>query len=171
MFFPHPLRREAGAGPNQWIVTIGGAPQKVDAAKAIATDKLAGTYRAYSSSSTVFGGSYGESAITFTSAGRFSKSSYGGSYGNAATMIGGANTNTTFDDDGSTLSARGGGVGVEALNSKNNPRGDREGTYSANGYALTLRYDNGKVERLPLLKLFDGGALWLDGTRMSRDKS
>ena len=160
----------AGAGTSQWIVTINGATQKVDAAKAIPTDKLVGTYRAYSSSSTVFGGSYGESAITFTTAGRFSQSSRGGSYGNAATTVGGVNTNTTFDDDGSTTSARGGGVGVEARNAKNNPRGDREGVYSASGYALTLRYDNGKIERLPLLKLFDGGAIWLDGTRMSRDK-
>ena len=159
----------AGAGPSQWIVTIGGAPQKVDAAKAIPTDKLVGTYRAYSSSSTVFGGSYGESAITFTPAGRFSKSSRGGSYGNGATTVGGASSSTTFNDDGSTVSARGGGVGVEARGTKNNPRGDREGTYSASGYALTLRYDNGKVERLPLLKLFDGGAIWLDGRQMSRD--
>ena len=108
----------AGGGPSQWLVTIGGTTTKVDAAKAIPTDKLIGTYRAYSSSSTVFGGLYGETAITFSPAGRFSKSSHGGSYGNSATMVGSANTNTTFNDEGSTVSARGGGVGVEARNPK-----------------------------------------------------
>ena len=49
--------------------------------------------------------------------------------------------------------------------------GDLKGTYALDGYALTLRYDNGKVTRTPF---FFGDpkreTLWLEGHRMVWDK-
>ncbi len=158
---------------SQWQIALGGgAFQTVtaDAATAAAAQtKLSGDYVFYSSSSDVFGGSYGQTNLTFTPAGRFSKSSRGGSYGGLGASVGGANNSTTYDDNGTTTSAQSGnGLGVEARQNKNNPRGDREGTYALNGYTLTLRYDNGRVERLPLLRFSGGSSIWLQGQRMTR---
>ena len=49
--------------------------------------------------------------------------------------------------------------------------GDLKGAYSMDGYALTLRYDNGKVTRTPFFygdKTRD--TLWMEGQRMVLDK-
>ena len=158
---------------NQWQIALGGgAFQTVtaDAATAAtAQTKLSGDYVFYSSSSDVFGGSYGQTNLTFTPNGRFSKSSRGGSYGSLGASVGGANSSTTYDDNGTTTSAQSGnGLGVEARQNKPNTRGDREGNYALSGYTLTLRYDNGRVERLPLLRFSGGSSIWLQGQRMTR---
>ena len=163
----------ATKSPNQWRISIGGgAFQLVEADKAApapAQLKLGATYTAYSSSADVFGGSYGQTDLTFTSTGRFKRSSRGGSYGSLGASIGGANSGTTYDDENSTLSAQSGnGLGVEARNAKKNPRADREGTYILSGYTITLRYDNGRVERLPLLRFSGGSSVWFEGQRMTR---
>ena len=166
-------RWRATKNPNQWQISIGGgAFQTVEADKAApapAQLKLGATYTAYSSSSDVFGGSYGQTDLTFTSTGRFVRSSRGGSYGSLGASVGGANTSTTYDDENSTLSAQSGnGLGIEARERKNNPRGDREGNYALSGYTLTLRYDDGRVERLPFLRFFGGSSVWFEGQRMTR---
>ena len=165
----------ATKSPNQWQISVGGGPfQTVEADKAApapAQTKLSATYTSYSSTSDVFGGSYGQTDLTFTADGRFSRSSRGGSYGGLGATVGGANSSITYDDNGTTTSARSGnGLGVEARNSKNNPRGDREGTYALSGYTITLRTDNGKVERLPFLRFGGGSSIWFEGQRMTRGK-
>ena len=50
------------------------------------------------------------------------------------------------------------------------PDGDRSGTYTISGYAMTLRYDNGQVERTPFF--FVDAAhheLSFEGAQLGRD--
>lgn len=107
--------------------------------------------------------------VTFGKNGRFSKDSRGGVSTGNIPIEGGLtpNVTTTWDDGGSGTSITGGGVGGGTFQ-KQNPNGDRQGAYSINGYTITLRYDNGKVERLPFF--FNGTGrqqVWFEGGLLS----
>jgi hypothetical protein len=136
-----------------------------------AQTKLAGRY-----GTGRFSGIIGMSAsssqwgVTFTKNGRFRKdskslhtSSIG--FGDNAT-----HTASGHNDDESFAGGFGANFAVSTSQKRKNPNGAREGDYSINGYVLTLRYDNGKVARLPF---FFGDAarktLWFEGASMSRD--
>jgi hypothetical protein len=107
-----------------------------------------------SSSSYGFGaGPYRLWGVTFTKDERFIKDSRGGASGaDPVPGSGQVSVNSTYDDTGSVTSASGTGVAVSTTR-KNRPGGNLVGTYSIDGYVLTLRYDNGQVARLPFLFL------------------
>ena len=86
--------------------------------------------------------------VTFTRDGRFVKDNRGGSSsGSLGTTMNDFSVNSTYDDDGSVTSfSSPGAVGY----AKNKKRGSsRAGTYTINGYTLTLHYDSGKTAQLP----------------------
>ena len=88
--------------------------------------------------------------VTFGKDGRFSKDRRGGVTTGNTPIEGGLTprVDSTWDDGGSGTTVSGGGIGASTVQ-KNNSNGAREGTYSINGYTLTLRYDNGQIARLP----------------------
>lgn len=157
-------RQSAGKYQVSWH---GGPYQALVADKAVmgATGARLNAYYGTASSSSMgaMGGSFAYWGVTFKGNGRFEKHSRGGS-----SFSGGENgvsVMSGYDNTGS--GAIGGGVSVVTTK---NPNGDHEGTYSLNGYTLTLRYDNGQVARMPFFfsdaahkqAWFEGDLLWLD---------
>jgi len=112
-------------------------------------ERLSGRFGAGESSGGMgFGGSYRLWGVTFTSAGRFLKDGRGGSSsGSLGATMNGFSADTMYDDEGASTSVVSPGAVVAAGTRK--PGGHRGGTYSLSGYVLTLRYDDGRVVRLP----------------------
>ncbi|MBC8104913.1 MAG: hypothetical protein H7Z41_20250 [Cytophagales bacterium] len=135
-----------------------------------AATRLQGRWGTGSSSASLMGSSYSLWGVTFTKDGRFKKDGRGGSGNSLFMQTGGQPAiNSTYDDNGSVTSATGGNFVVMSKN-KRNPNGDREGSYSINGYSMTLRYDNGKVARIPFF--FTGSSqktLWFEGNQLAFD--
>jgi len=141
-------------------------------APAPAQTKLQGRYGTGRSSGIIgMSSSYALWGVTFTKDGRFRKDRRGGSsstfgFGDDATHV-----NSGYDDEGSFASGTGENFVVASERKKKNPNGAREGDYSLNGYVLTLRYDNGKVARLPFF--FTGAdqkGLWFEGASLFTDE-
>ena len=75
------------------------------------------------------------------------------------------------NDGESFAGGSGPGFAFSSSQKAKNPNGAREGDYSLNGYVLTLRYDNGKVARLPFFFGDDKRtSLWFEGASMSLDE-
>ena len=132
--------------------------------------RLSGRYGAGSSSANLMGASYSLWGVTFGKDGRFKKDGRSGSsYG--MNVPGSTQIFTQSDDDGSVVSATGDTFAMNSQTKKRNPNGDREGTYTLNGYVVTLRYDNGAVTRIPFF-LVDAArkTIWFEGNRMSLDE-
>jgi len=143
------------------------------AASAPAQTKLQGRYGTGSSSGIIgMASSYALWGVTFSNGGRFAKDSHGGSSSIGLPDMNGdvAMTSSGYDENGSYAGASGPGYAI-ASEKKKNPNGNREGDYSLSGYVLTLRYDNGKVARLPF---FFGDAarktIYFEGSTMSLDE-
>ncbi|MBC8141501.1 MAG: hypothetical protein H7Y38_08680 [Armatimonadetes bacterium] len=139
-------------GNGYQIALAGGAFKKLDATPVLAVGsgaRLSGRYGTGSSSASLMGSSYALWGVTFTKDGRFKKDGRGGSGNSLFMQTGGAPAiNSTYDDNGSVTSVLGADTTVMAKR-KNNPNGDKEGTYSISGYTMILRYDNGTTARLP----------------------
>lgn len=121
--------------------------------------------------STGFVSSYSLWGVTFGQNGRFKKDSRGGSSSIGFADANGITpmTSSGYDDSGSYAGASGSGYAI-STSRKKNPNGAREGEYSINGWVLTLRYDNGKVKRLPFFFVDKSRkTLWFEGSSMSRD--
>ncbi len=151
--------------PNQFK-TLKGALTKPGAKGT----KLVGRFGTGATSGSLLGGSYRLWGVTFTPEGRFRKDNRGG-YGSSlsAQNSGMASINSTYDDEGSATSATGENF-VVATSKKNKPGADRSGIYSVDGYTLTLRYDDGRVTRLPFF--FEDAkrdALWFEGALLAAD--
>ena len=133
--------------------------------------KLQGRWGTGTSSNNIITSSYALWGVTFAKNGRFKKDRRGGASSSLGFGENATNTYSQYDDEGSFTSANTPGVIVSSSQKKNNPNGAREGDYSLNGWVLTLRYDNGKVARLPF---FFGDAahksLWFEGTSMTLDE-
>lgn len=133
-------------------------------------ERLSGRYGAgQTSGDFVTGGSYSVWGVMFTPEGRFLKDGYGGSSsGSLGATMSGFSADTMYDDEGSSTSVV--SPGAVAGVSRKKPGGHRGGTYSVSGYALTLRYDDGRVARLPFFFesakrdqiCFEGATLALD---------
>lgn len=109
------------------------------------------------------GSSFSFWGVTFGITGRFSKDSSSNSSSTIGVGEGSVVVQSGHNNGQSYGGALGGGVAVGSIQ-KNNANGDREGTYAINGYTLTLRYDNGKVERQPFF--FNGkdrAQVWFEG--------
>jgi hypothetical protein len=133
--------------------------------------KLNGRWGTGRASNDIITSSYSLWGVTFTKGGRFRKDSRGGSttsigFGDSATR-----TASGYDDEGSFGGGFGPGFAVSSSQKKKNPNGAREGDYSINGYVLTLRYDNGKVARLPFFFVDKARkGLWFEGASMEFDQ-
>lgn len=159
---------------NTYKVSWAGAPyQNLSGTPVVAAPtqiKLQGRWGT-GTSSTGYVSSYALWGVSFDKNGRFKKDSRGGS-----SSIGLPNADgyvpmvsSGYDDSGSYAGASGQGYAV-ATSKKNNPNGAREGDYSINGWVLTLRFDNGKVKRLPFFFVDKTRkTLWFEGSSMSRD--
>lgn len=95
-------------------------------------------------------GAWSQAAYTFGADGRFSRERAGG-----AGMSSGAGDNTTvtgmvYDDAGSASSVSSPVAGGGSVR-RTPDTGNRRGTYQLDGYSITLRYENGTVERLPFM--------------------
>jgi len=116
------------------------------------------------------GGSYRLFGVTFTKDGRFVKDERGGSGNSQFMQTGGAPAiGTEYDDNGSSTAVLGGNFTV-AASSKGGPASHRSGTYSISGWTMTLRYDDGRVERMPFF--FADAAheeLYFEGAKLGRD--
>ncbi|MBC8137772.1 MAG: hypothetical protein H8F28_17975 [Fibrella sp.] len=155
-------------------VSFGGSPyKKLDAERVIPAkpgERLAGRFGTGSSSASLMGSSYSLWGVTFTRDGRFKKDNRGGS-GNSIFMQQGGQPaiNSTYDENGSVTSATGADFTVMSKNKKN-PNGDREGTYSVEGYTMILRYDNGTVARMPFFyTMANKSTIWFEGNQLAFD--
>ncbi len=110
--------------------------------------------------------------VTFGKNGRFRKdsrslntSSFG--FGDNASHF-----SSGHNDDESFAGGFGANFAISSSQKLKNPNGNREGDYSINGYVLTLRFDNGKVKRLPF---FFGDpshkTIWFEGASMSLEEN
>ena len=163
-------RRQGG----KYVVSWAGGPfQPLRGSVALAgtpSIRLNGHWGAGSSTSNMMGGSYRLWGVTFTHEGRFLKDDSGG-YGSSQSMqsAGGPEISTQYDEHGSSTQVLGGNFTVGTQHKKN-PNGDRSGTYTISGYTMTLRYDNGQVERTPFY-FVDAGhrELSFEGATLGRD--
>lgn len=141
--------RAKGAG---YEVSWNGKPyERLPGEKAVPAPvgtKLSGRFGAVRSSSFGFGGSYSFWGATFTPGGRFKKDGRGGSSTNTSGIEGIPTVTTGYDEGGSAVSGQSDGVGFSSVK-KRNPNGANEGEYSTNGYEITLRFDNGRIARMP----------------------
>jgi hypothetical protein len=133
--------------------------------------KLAGRYGTGETSGSLLGSSYRLWGVTFTPDGRFQKDNRGG-YGSSilAQNSGSPAIFTSHDDEGAVASASGDNFVVSSKTTRKQ-KGDRSGTYSVDGYVLTLRYDDGRVTRQPFF-FEDAGekSLWFDGALLAFSK-
>jgi hypothetical protein len=136
-----------------------------------AGQRLQGRWGAGSSSADIAGSSYRLWGVTFTRDGRFTKDNRGGSANSTFMQTGGQPAiNSSYDDNGSSTSVSGGHYTIQT-GKKKNPNGNREGTYSIDGYTLTLRYDNGQVARMPFFfSDNEHKSLWFEGNRLDIDE-
>ncbi len=136
-----------------------------------AQTKLAGRYGTGRFSGTIgMTASSSQWGVTVGKIGRFRKDSQ--SLTTSSMGFGDNQTNiASGSNDGESFAGGSGpGFAFSSSQKKKNPNGAREGDYSLNGYVLTLRYDNGKVARLPFF--FTGAdrkGLWFEGSTMTRD--
>ena len=166
--------KRAGKG---YQVSWAGAPYKALEGEATvpasANQKLNG-YWGSSQGYNNFGSSFSRSwGITFAPGGRFQTGS--SSVSSASFGLAGGGTVSRADDEGSESLTAGPNYSVGTSTSKKNPLANRQGTYSLSGYVLTLRYDNGKIERAPFFFLPSDKPkdaqkfLWYFGSMISRD--
>jgi len=135
-----------------------------------AQTRLQGRYGTGRSSGDFMNSSWALWGVTFSPGGRFSKDSRGGASSNIGFGDSATHANTVYDDEGSSTSATGESFVVASERKKKNPNGAREGDYSLNGYVLTLRYDNGKVARLPFFFTgTDHKGLWFEGASLFKE--
>lgn len=164
--------RKVGAA---YKVSWEGAPyQNLPGSKvspAPAQQKLAGRYGTGRFSGVIgMTASSSQWGVTFGKNGRFRKDSKSLTTSSMGFGDNATHTASGHNDDESFGGGFGATWAVSTSQKRKNPNGAREGDYSLNGYVLTLRYDNGKVARLPF---FFGDAarktLWFEGASMSRD--
>lgn len=140
------------------LVAWPSAPNTYEALKAEkvlpgrAGERLEGKFGAGSTTGSLIspsGSSYSLRYVTFTKDGRFETESRGGfSSGLTMQTMTGTSINTYHDDEGSVVSADTPGAFV-ASSSKKKGVPSRSGTYQIEGYAIVLRYDDGRVIKQP----------------------
>lgn len=117
-----------------------------------ADSKLTGTYTAMSFHGSVgLGGTYNERRLKFEHNGRFSESRFTrSSSGSLAAQQGvSANASSHSDKTGSRSSTGAAAPGVAISGSGRRDDGaDHRGSYRLDGYAMELRYDSGRIERV-----------------------
>ncbi len=109
--------------------------------------------------------------VTFDKNGRFRKDSRSLTTSSMGFGDNATHTASGSNDGESFAGGFGANFAFSTSQKAKNPNGAREGDYSLNGYVLTMRYDNGKVERLPFFFLDAARkGLWFEGSSMSLDE-
>lgn len=154
------------ARPNEYSAPVG---TQIVGLPIPAGTKLEGTFKGASSWGMV-GGMGGANfwGVHFSPKGRFEKWKHGIAGSGTPTVEGQVSVGTAYDDKGSATVVSGGGIGGGTVSKKDNPDAHRMGWYEFDGYALTLRFDNGKIERIPTLMSDDKKSLWFDGYLLSK---
>jgi len=135
-------------------------------------ETLDGTWEISTAYSTLWSVARSHRSVSFEPNGRFSRSSGGGVVGSvgsaaAGNAVGGS---VAHDDDRSSSTVGGANFGGGASRQRPSTLPDRSGTYRLDGYTLELRYDSGRVERLPFCATASRDQLWFDGEELSRAK-
>ncbi len=114
------------------------------------------------------GGAWSKWGLRLTRDGRFEKFRYGGAGAGGAGSGMDVVTASVWDDKGAVTAANAPNVTVRS-SKQNGPRGDLTGRYEIDGYAITLRQDDGLVVRLPF---FTEGEqhkkIWFEGALLVR---
>lgn len=141
--------------------------------------RLVGYYSAERAEATYTTHSIATWGVTFDKAGRFSKTRSGSSGDITMSSMGaGPAISSAYDDEGSATGTIGGTLGnipgnpstdVSIINRRKNPKADREGTYSINGYTLTLRFDNGQIARMPFFTDAARKTVWFEDSALARN--
>ncbi|MGY5776475.1 hypothetical protein [Rhizobium sp. LEGMi135b] len=134
---------------------------------------LTGTFTNKSfNGSIAWGGMYRETSYRFTSDGQFEIIGLTrGRSGSMAAAGGFSGSATRYSDgEGGRSSAGGGNGGVFAgsRSSSDDGSGNR-GTFGLEGYAITLRFDDGHIETLLSARWDGAGKILIDGSTYSRD--
>ena len=108
---------------------------------------------------------WSEFSATFTADGRFERSVMGG----ASSSVGDTHSNTTYDDDEVVSSSTSNSTVIAGRSRRGSPD-DRRGSYQIDGYSIVLRYDSGRIERKAFFIDDKGAGVWLNGTRLMREK-
>jgi hypothetical protein len=153
--------------PNEYSAPVG---TQIPGLPVPAGTKLEGTFKGASSWGMV-GGMGGANfwGVNFSPKGRFEKWKHGIAGSGTPAFEGQVSVGTTYDDKGSATVFSGNNVGGGTVSKKDNPDAHRMGWYEFDGYALTLRFDNGKIERIPTLMSDDKKSLWFEGYLLSKD--
>ncbi|MDR7299078.1 hypothetical protein J2X16_004446 [Pelomonas aquatica] len=133
-------------------------------------EKLEGTWAVHTAYSTAWSVARSRRDIQFGHDGRFARSSGGdvvGSMGAGADAVAGS---VTHDDDSSAATIGSSTAGGGSSRRRASTLPDRSGSYRLDGYTLELRYDSGRVERLPFVATADRDALYFGGEELSRVK-
>lgn len=132
--------------------------------------RLEGRWGTGESSVNLMNSSYRLWGIRFGKDGQFIKDNRGGT-GTSQFMQTGTGTaiHSTYDDKGSYTSATGRNF-VIGRGKKAGPDAHRKGTYSIEGYTLVLRFENGKVVRMPFfMKQNKYRDMWFEGYILAKD--
>lgn len=165
--------RRGGSGYQVAWAGRGFAP--LDASKVEPAPKgmrLDGRWGTGESSVNLMNSSYRLWGIRFTKDGQFIRDNRGGT-GTSQFMQTGTGTaiHSQYDDRGSYTSATGSNFVVGTGKKKVDPDAHRKGTYSFEGYALVLRYANGKVVRTPFfMKRNENRDIWFEGYVLAKDE-
>lgn len=149
-------------------------PLRADSAREPARrgETLDGTWEISTAYSTLWSVARSHRSVSFDAGGRFSRSSGGGVVGSvgsaaAGNAVGGS---VAHDDDRSSSTVGGPNFGGGSSRQRPSTLPDRSGRYRLDGYTLELRYDSGRVERLPFCATASRDQLWFDGEELSRAK-
>jgi hypothetical protein len=133
-------------------------------------EKLEGTWAVETAYSTVWSVARSRRDIQFGRDGRFARSSGGGIVGSMGADADAVAGSVTHDDDSSSASIGSSTAGGGSSRRRASTLPDRSGSYHLDGYTLELRYDSGRVERLPFAATADRDNLYFNGEELSRVK-
>lgn len=117
-------------------------------------------------------GSVSYRGITFTSAGRFETDFFNFVAGSTGFGDERVTTGAVADDEGSSSSVSGPNFGGGSSSKSKRPKAERMGAYEIDGYTLLLRFDDGKIERLPFFFAYgERDSIWFRGAVYSVPKN
>jgi hypothetical protein len=135
-------------------------------------ERLEGIWEGSSAYATLWSVAQSHWSVQFDKAGRFVKSSNSSIVGGAGSPAAGTAVHGAVnrDDDGSSSTVGGANFGGGSSRRGPNTMADRSGSYRLDGYTLELRYDNGRVVRLPFCATPTRDAIWFEGYELDRPK-
>jgi hypothetical protein len=120
----------------------------------------------------IIGGAGGANfwGVRFSPKGRFEKWKRGIAGTGTPVFEGQTTVGTAYDDEGASTVVSGGNIGGGTTVKHKDADAGRMGWYEFNGYSLTLKYDNGKVVRLPTFISSNQSAIWFEGRELALER-